>query len=311
MPATTPDGPFARIQTMASLPAALSSLLLVGAAVGAAIADAPPGAATAVQAPSAGEHPHWNDGKAELSRYAAEAVVEGERRSFTAWSIVVAEHFDPRQMVKVEAFAPGMVPVLKCNWCVSIPTGVAAYQQLASLFLRRADALVMKAAFSSQDWCGTTFAEWRRDRDGLEYHSYWDGEADGNWPLEELATNALFHEQLPLWIRLRRPERARTEPITLIRERLFSARCPPPKRVAAAIWFDGLKGADAEGGADPRRIEARLMVDKHVDTFVFAPEFPHLLREWRRADGTTWWLEKSVRLDYWNFGKDEFGSLLK
>ncbi|MBM4014336.1 MAG: hypothetical protein FJ293_05160 [Planctomycetes bacterium] len=287
------------------------SLLLAGTVAGAAGAIASSGTQPESQVRSAGEHPQWDDGKAELSRYAAEAVVEGERRSFTAWSIVVSEWLDPRQMVKVEAFDPGVVPVLKCNWTVSIPTGVAAYQQMATLFMRRADALVMKAAFSSQEWCGITFASWRRDREGMQYHSYWDGEADGTWPIEKLATNALFHEQVPLWIRLRHPERARTEPVTLIRERLFSARCPPPKQVAAAIWFDGIKGTDPDGGADPRRIEARLLVDKQVETFVLAPEFPHVLREWRRADGTTWRLEKSVRLDYWNSGKNEFESLLK
>jgi hypothetical protein len=265
----------------------------------------------AQSAPSAGESPHWDDGKAEVSRYAAEAVVAGERRAFTAHSIVVAELLDPSRMVKQESFEPGVIPVLKCNWIASIPTGVSSCHQLASLFLRRADGLVMKAAFSSQEWCGATFAEWRRDREGLAHHSHREGEADGRWPLDELATNTLFHEQVPLWIRLRRPEHARTERITLIRERLFCAGCPPPKQVAAAIWFDGLKGADAEDGADPRRLEARLIVDKHVDTFVLAPDFPHLLREWRRADGTTFRLEKSVRLDYWNFAKNESAPALK
>lgn len=257
-------------------------------------------------APSFGEDPLWDDGQAELSRYAAEEMVEGENRRFTAWSIVVAEHFDPAQMVKADAWAPAHVPVLKCNWFLTIPTGVYSYQQMASLFVRRSDGLVVKAAFSSQEWCGTTFAEWRRDQSGLQVHSYWDGEGDRRHELPELGANALFHEQLPLWIRGRRPERTRSEPITLVAKRLGAARCPAPRLVPAAVAFDGPK-EDAAG----RRLEARLIVDKREETFVLAPEFPHLLQEWRRADGTTWKLEKSVRLDYWKFSRNEFADLLK
>lgn len=258
------------------------------------------------RAASFGEHPLWDDGKAELSRYAAEEIVEGEKRKFTAWSVIVAEHFDPKAMVKSDEWSAATIPVLKCNWFLNVPTGVYSYQQMASLFLRRTDGLVMKAAFSSQEWCGMTFAEWRRDQDGMAIHSYWQGEGDQRYELPELATNTLFHEQLPLWIRGRAPTKVRTEAITLIRKRIGSAKCPPPKLVPAAIWFDGVK-EDATG----KRIEARLMVDKQVDTFLFAPDFPHALQEWRRDDGTVWKLEKSVRLDYWKFSKNEFAELLK
>lgn len=289
----------------------LASLAALAAVTATTTALVPGGVATLPEpiqdaVPSFGESPLWDDGKAELSRYAAEAMVEGEKRTFTAWSIIVAEHFDARQMVKKEQFELGVVPVLKCNWFLNIPTGTYRYQQMASLFLRRNDALVMKAAFSSQEWCGMTFAEWRRDREGLAVHSYWEGEADQTYALDELATNTLFHEQLPLWIRMRHPERSRTEPITLIRARLGTSKCPPPKLVAAAIWFDGQK-EDAAG----KRLEARLLVDKQVDTFVFAPEFPHVMQEWRRDDGTAWKLEKSTRLDYWKFSRNEFAELLK
>ena len=150
-----------------------------------------------------------------------------------------------------------------------------------------------------------TFAEWRRDQEGLVTHSYWDGEADRTHELDDLAPNALFHEQIPLWLRGHRPEVARTEPITLIGKRLGTSKCPPPKLVAAAIFFDGQKD---DGGS--KRIEARLVVDKHVDTYVLAPDFPHTLLEWRRADSTTWKLEQTTRLDYWKFSKNEFAKLL-
>ncbi len=284
--------------------------LLAIAAVPAAQEGPPPGPAG-----SFGENSWWDDGKAELSRYAAEELVEGEKRSFTAWSIIVAEHFDPAQMVKKEGFDPGWVPVLKCNWFLNIPTGVSSYQQMASLFLRRSDLLVMKAAFASQEWCGLTFAEWRRDGEKLVTHSYWDGEGDQGYALADLATNTLFYEQLPLWIRGRHPEHVRIEPITLIRKRLGTSKCPAPKLVAAAIWFDGVKdGVNDRGVKDDgsaKHLEARLVIDKEEETFVFACDFPHVLQEWRRADGTTWKLVSTTRLDYWNHNQNEFAHLLK
>ena len=255
---------------------------------------------------SFGENPAWDDGKAELSRYAAEELVEGEKRSFEAWSIVVAEHFDPKQMVKKDGFDLAFVPVLKCNWFLRIPTGVYAYQQMASLFLRRSDLLVQKAAFSSQEWCGQTFAEWRRDQPGFITRSYWDGEADATHELPDLAPDTLFYEQVPLWVRGRRPERVRSEPIVLIAKRLGTSHCPPPKLVPATLNFDGVKGDGAE-----KRIEARLAFDGKEELFVLAPEFPFTLREWLRADGTLWKLLSSERLDYWKFSKNEFAGKLE
>lgn len=256
--------------------------------------------------PSFGEDRLWDDGKAELSRYAAEEIVEGEKRSFTAWSVIVAEHFDPKQMVKKDGWDAAFVPLLKCNWFLQIPTGIYSYQQMASLFLRRSDGLVMKASFSSQEWCGTTFAEWRRDRPGLEIHSYWDGEGDQRHELPDLSTNVLFTEQLPLWIRGRHPGKARSEAVKVIAKRIATSKCPPPAIADATIAFDG-----PAGDAPDAPLVARLVVGDKVDTFRFARDFPHVMEEWARADGTKWTLEKSVRLDYWKYSRNEFAELLK
>src|SRR5262249_55168715 len=153
---------------------------LVLVAASALIAAAPPQQRGPPPGPvgSFGEEHLWDDGKAEISQYAAEEIVEGEKRSFDAWTIVVAEMLDPTQMTKKEGWKASYVPVLKCNWFLEIPTGVYRYHQMASLFLRRSDMLAMKVAFSSSEWCGANFCEWRRDRPGFLVHSYWDGEGD-------------------------------------------------------------------------------------------------------------------------------------
>jgi hypothetical protein len=248
---------------------------------------------------SFGEEHLWDDGKAEISQYAAEEIVEGEKRSFDAWTVVVAEMLDPMQMTKKEGWKSSYVPVLKCNWFLEIPTGVYRYHQMASLFLRRSDMLAMKVAFSSAEWCGTNFCEWRRDRPGLLVHSYWDGEGDRTFDFESPGEDELFYEQVPLWARSRRPEHPRSEKITLIEKRLATSRCPPPKLVDATLVFKGKLG-DGEAA----RIEVDLVRGEGTDTLVLSEKLPYTLREWRRADGTLWKLKKSRRLDYWNFSKN-------
>jgi len=247
------------------------------------------------QATSFGEHELWDDGKVELSRYAVEAPAEGAPRRATAWSIVAAERLDPTQLVASEAFALDQVAVLGCRWLLRPATDAAdaaAEQELAALSVRRSDGLVMKAAFSSQEWRGTTFALWRRDVEGFETRSWRAGEGDARHALDELGSDALFFEQLPIWIRGRHPERVRQQPITLLARRLATAKCAAPERLAATLWFDGAQG---EGAA--RRLRARVVAGAREETLLFAPDFPHVLDEWRHADGTTWRLEQSGRVD--------------
>jgi hypothetical protein len=258
------------------------------------------------QATSFGEHEYWDDGKVELARYAAEEPVEGGTRRFTAWSLVVAERLDPAQLVATEAFALDQVAVLGCRWLLRPADDAGGSQELAALSVRRSDGLVMKAAFSSQEWRGTTFALWRRDVEGFETRSWREGEGDRRHPMEELGSNALFFEQLPIWIRGRHPERARREAITLFAKRLATAKCTAPERVDATLWFDG-----AQGEGDARRLRARVVAGAREETLLFATGFPHLLDEWRRADGTTWRLERSERVDARELARDGFAGLAK
>lgn len=258
------------------------------------------------QATSFGEHEGWDDGKVELSRYAAEEPADGEARRFTAWSVVGAERLDPTQLVATEAFALDQVAVLDCRWLLRPEADAASWQELATLAVRRSDGLVMKAAFSRQEWRGTTFALWRRDAEGFATHSWREGEGDARHPLEELGSNALFSEQLPIWIRGRHPERARREAIRLIAPRLATARCAAPELLDATLWFDGAQG---EGAA--RRLRARVVARPREETLHFLPDFPHVLDEWRRADGSTWKLEQSVRVDAKELARDGFAGLAK
>ena len=239
-----------------------------------------------------GEHPWWDDGKAEVSTYDAEEIVGGEKRRFEATLIVAAGLLDPARMVVEESFDPAFVPMLAFNWRLSIPSGVEGagpWSEMASLHLRRSDLLVLGAMFSSQDDREMTWARWRRDRPGFEIRSSRKDEGDATHEFEELPNDALFHEQVPLWIRSRRPERARVEKIQLVARRLATGRCPPPTLLPAALEFAG------RVDAAPPRLDVRLVTTGAPEVFELAPDFPHTLLKWSRPDGTTWTLKHTTR----------------
>ena len=250
---------------------------------------------------SFGEDHAWDDRKAEVCEYEAEELVDGEVRRFDGWTIIGTGFVDVQQGVRKGRFDPSFTPILECNWFLSIPTGVSTLQQMASLDLRRSDMLSMKAAFSSQAWGATTYAEWRRGKAGFHVHSNADGEGDQTWPIEEMTEDQLFYEQVPLWVRSRRPYRARDEKVTLIEKRLATTLCPPPKFVPATLSFKGIVGRD-----DDKHINVELIRGDAVDTFVLGEKFPYTMHEWRRADGTTWKLRKTKRIAYWDLSKNEF-----
>src|SRR5436309_2877358 len=125
---------------------------------------------------------YWGDGKAEFDFYDAQIVRYGQPRATEVIQILVREPFDPKQLVKPDEWKlPGVIQVLKLNQVLHIPTGIYVYQQMHSNFWRVDDARLLKFSLTSNDSCGNTFKEGRRvgDKFDYEYHTYWDGMADG------------------------------------------------------------------------------------------------------------------------------------
>src|SRR6202035_2611570 len=116
---------------------------------------------------------YWNDGKAEFNIYDAQIARYGIPRPTEVLHILVREPVDPN--------AAGAVAVLKLNQILHVPTGLYVYQQMHSNFWRVDNAQLLKFSLTSNDSCGNTFKEARRSGDqfSYEYHTYWDGMADG------------------------------------------------------------------------------------------------------------------------------------
>ena len=146
---------------------------------------------------------YWADGKAEFNIYDAQIVREGLPRPCEVLHILVREPFDPKQLVKPETpNAAGAVSVLKLNQILHVPTGLFVYQQMHSNFWRVDNAQLLKFSLTSNDSCGNTYKEARREADkfAYEYRTYWDQMAGGN---ENLAVpaNGYFYDELPWLVR--------------------------------------------------------------------------------------------------------------
>ena len=138
---------------------------------------------------------YWGDGKAEFNIYDAQIARYGVPRQCEVLHILVREPFDPKQLVKPDnPEQPEAVAVLKLNQILHVPTGLYVYQQMHSNFWRVDNAQLLKFSLTSNDSCGNTFKEARRSADqfSYEYHTYWDGMADGKENVALPANGALL-----------------------------------------------------------------------------------------------------------------------
>ena len=154
---------------------------------------------------------HWGDGQAELAGYELTYSRYGEPRSGTAVAIFVTETFSGARHVKHESGGgpdADVFQVLKLNLVQDFPTGIYDYNLMTSAFvaleprLGRPAGSPAKISFSSQEWCGQVYAQVRFEHDGLrlDSHSYFDGEADRELPLDYPA-DGLAEDTLPVWAR--------------------------------------------------------------------------------------------------------------
>src|SRR5213078_2818426 len=113
---------------------------------------------------------YWGDGKAEFDIYDAQIVREGAPRPCEVLHVLVRELFDPKQLVKSDKpNQPDVISVLKLNQILHVPTGLYVAQEMHSNFWRVDNAQLLKFSLTSNDSCGNTYKEARRDGGGFTY----------------------------------------------------------------------------------------------------------------------------------------------
>ncbi|HEV8254487.1 MAG TPA: hypothetical protein VGQ78_07020 [Vicinamibacteria bacterium] len=149
---------------------------------------------------------HWGDGRAELNGYRLVQPRYGAPRVGTAVLVFVTEDLSDALRVKADPGkhpAAEVYPVMKLNAVRDFQTGIYDYNVMTSVFARvSAGWPVAKVSFSSQEWCGHVYHQLlpRGPRLEGEFHSYFDGEADGRDALE-MPADGIFEDALPILLR--------------------------------------------------------------------------------------------------------------
>ncbi|MFL6519762.1 MAG: hypothetical protein ACJ8NS_06040 [Chthoniobacterales bacterium] len=237
---------------------------------------------------------YWADGKAEFNIYDAQIARYGVPRPCEVLHILVREPMDLKQFVKPENPNPDAVQVLKLNQILHVPTGLYVYQQMHSNFWRVDNAQLLKFSMTSNDSCGNTYKEARReaDRFSYEYHTYWDGMAGGKENVA-IPANGYFYDELP-W---------------LVRTIDFQKAAAPFEIQLGGTIINSkkdsfvFKTAKFSFKSTEREIDVAVEHAGGTDHFILDRDFPNLLRQWNAADGSRLKMKRSLKVAYWNYNK--------
>ncbi len=237
---------------------------------------------------------YWGDGKAEYNIYAAELVREGAARPCEVVHILVREPFDLKQLVKPEdPKRPDTTAVLKLNQIINVPVGLLLYQQMHSNFWRVDDAQLAKFSLTSNDSCGNTYKQgWRREQFVYDYRTYWDAMAFGQ---ENVAVpaNGYFYDELPWLVRTIDFAKPPAEFEIQLAGSVINSKKDTFNFQAAKVSFT----------TNERSIDVVVRHAAGEDRFTLDRQFPHLLREWKAADGNHLKMKRNLKVDYWNYNK--------
>ncbi len=264
----------------------------------------------------------WGDGKAEIDGYALVRDRYGEKRTGTVVAVFVTEPWSVEGHVKADEgkhAAGDVMQVLKLNLVEDFQTGIYDYNLMTSSWIALTapgDAAgrarvappgwTPKVAFSSQEWCGTTYTDVvfdARGRGSEVVRSYFDGET-GAHVLAPPAGDALVEDALLTWARgLAAPVVAPGASATvaflpaLARARLLHR----PLAWTTATLSRAREGvvADVPAGRIPCHV-ARVEVDggRRVELCV-EDAAPHRVARLTSSDGTSLALTGSLRTPYW------------
>lgn len=266
---------------------------------------------------------HWSDGQAEMQSYDFKQMRYGELREGTAVAIFVTEPFDVVQRVKVDRETDSSTIVLKLNLVQDFSTGVYDYNLMLSAFVNLkgrdqfATGELLKASFSSQEWCGHVFSQLLPHSEYAELMtlSYFEGEEQRSTRIttsaQTLSEDALFHWARGLSVPTVTP--GKTLPIQLLRS-LKESRLQhrPTEEISAVLEVAAeTEMLKVDAGAFQVRRKSIQREDGLRWDFYVESAFPHRIISWKKSDGEVASLIKSVRMSYWQLNRNTDTSALQ
>lgn len=258
------------------IPARMFRLALLLATVGCSPAGS---AGDGVYHPDARFGAYWNQGKAEITRYALEQARYGEIRHGDAVLIFVTEDFLADRQVKLESSREGkqVVPILKLNLVKKFVTGIYPYSMMTSVFTPveiASGPATLKVSTSSQEWCGHTYTQLNL-RDGryhVEEHSYFEDEGDREGKIDR----TMLEDEV--WTRLRlAPESLPTGRVRFI-----------PGTMTARLRHRTLAAEDADASMDSLSPDLERYTIRYRDggrtlAIDLRRPFPHEIEGWSES----------------------------
>jgi hypothetical protein len=236
----------------------------------------------------------WYDGLAEVAIYDAQRTVYKKERNFEYTYITVAEDFNKEFRVKTDDYQrKDLYKVMKLNAFCKIETENYPYHYLTSMFFNFKQPWLMdKMTNGSQEWCGNTFKEYLADgyHYTLKYHSYFDGEGDGE---KVLPANLLIEDQLNYTLRSLK-FKVGLKFGTNVLESQISNKIGNLKIYHATISVE----EQNEAGKNAWKVILKLDNDK-TNTYYFDQAYPNILIKQQTWDNRNLLLKKSSRYAYW------------
>lgn len=246
-PALTEDQVSGRLFVRWNAAAAVLGLVAVG--VGLALAPGSSAPAIAAFDPvKFAADPRWDDGRAELARYAATRTLYGRPQEYELVRIAVKEPYDRATRVKPDAATRDTVTAFKLVAEHTTPTArLYTYHQQTIVRVARADPRVLlDATLSSHEWCGNTFQVLHRRGGavGRTVHSYWAGEGDRS---DRLPAGFWLEDQLPFTLRSLPLQAGDRYEVSLL-PTLLANRAPATRPEPAVIEVGAAEPVDAPAG---------------------------------------------------------------
>lgn len=250
---------------------------------------------------------YWYQGKAELTSYELEQARYGALHHGTAVTIFVTEDLSRRKQVKLDNPADAgddAVKVLKLNSTRDFVTGIYPYSVMTSVFTpvyRDRNPHTLKVTNSVQEWCGQTFAQLNRKRDGYRLRSFSYFESDGD--VEKSLPDVVLEDELWTLVRLN-PDRLPVGELIVLPSSLH-------QRLSHDDWDAHRAVASRETAADGL-VNYRLIysgLDREL-LIRFRSEFPHEIEYWEESHvsgfgpdaeklTTRATLKRRILSDYW------------
>lgn len=241
------------------------------------------------------EHSVWDDGRAEFAAYQVTWPRYGASHPGEALMVVVKEPWAPDLDVKADQGRSDGFDVLKLNHLRHVPTGIYAYHQMASAFVRRDDGQLVKLATSSFEACGLTTGEMVGGE--LETSSYFDGQGRRSQPWDPAA---VADDALPMV--LRDFATGEVPDQLLVFPSLLTARLPVLEPRVFRLARSAVGPVVTPAGTF-EVVLLRLEAEGTWLEYFFEAATPHRLVRSERSDGTRYELTKVDRLPYWELNQ--------